>query len=100
MTPMVSSAKKTVTGDESMGIENVIDGMDGVPSHAFVRRISPCKLKKIRLDFLKVARAEKEGACVPNFSALARFVKDEYNENINRNVVRGLMNDARGLIDG
>ena len=83
-----------------MEIEKLICKMDGAPSHAFVNRVLPSKLKKIRSDFLEVAKAEKAGSSVPNVTAIARFVTSEYNIKMHRGTAAQWLEEAREELDG
>lgn len=73
------SAKKTATGDDAMGMKDLIGEMQGGKGRNFADCL-PAKIrKKIRSDFREVAKAKKAGHPIPSISAIVRLMKSEYN---------------------
>lgn len=97
MTRAKSSTKKTVTGDDSMGIKKLIGEAVSAcgQGRPFAERLSAVTHKKIRSDFREVAIAKKAGKPIPTISAIVRFVESEYDVKMDRAIADRWFREAR-----
>lgn len=95
-----SFAKKTVTGDENMGIKDLIGKVNIGQGRTFASRLTAATHRSIRSDFKEVAKAEKAGKPVPGVSDIVRFVKSHYNVKMGHGTATRWLERAREEING
>ena len=94
-TRIKSFARKTVTGDDTMGIKDLIGKVEYGPGKTLADRLPAATLKKIRSDFREVVKAKKAGKSTPCISDIVRFVKSEYNVKMDRGTATRWLECAR-----
>ncbi len=83
-----------------MTIKDLIDDIPKGPGVPFANRLPKGLTKKIRADFRELAIAENEGKTIPNFCAVVRFIKAEYNISMDRTTAVRWMEQAREEYNG
>lgn len=78
-----------------MGIKKLIDSVPKGPGVPFIGRLTTTLRKKILADFRELASAEAKGMSIPNFCAIVRFIKEEYNVEMDRGTAVLWMKHAR-----